>query len=285
MHTIELLHKKPITLEFPASIWEMTQEQYVFFCKRLMMWHAGIIPLQRLKVYLVYEFLHLKRSKCNDDELVENIHSLTALCDGYFTSEKRNGKDATIVRQNFINNLIPVIDTDFGPLIGPQDALLDCSYGEVGYANNNFLDFSRTGDIKYLNALVTALYRPKIDEERIAFNQKELKHAPLVEAVPEEIKFGVYLWFASCMKWVSTNQSLDIGGGVSVDVSVLFKQSKSAGKNFGFVGVIYSLAESQVFGDAEKTAAQNYYDILIRMAQMHAEAEKLKRDAKRHKSK
>lgn len=285
MHTLELLHKKPITLEFPSAIWEMTQQQYTFFCKRIMMWHAGLISLRRLKIYLVYEFLNLKRSKCNDDSLVENIHQLTRLCDGYFTTETRNGKQATIVQQNFINNLIPQIDTEFGPLIGPQDALLDCSYGEVGYANNSFLDFSKSGNISFLNNLVAALYRPEVDGRRPDFNQKNLSHITLVEKIPEETKFGVYLWFASCMKWVSTNRALDIGGGVTVDLSILFKKSDSSGKNFGFLGVIYSLAESQVFGDAEKTARQNYYDILIRMAQMQAEAEKLKRDAKRNKSK
>jgi len=40
--------------------------------------------------------------------------------------------------------------------------------------------------------------------------------------------------------------------------------------------VIWDLAESNVFGNAEATGKVNVYDVLVRMVQLHEKAEELK---------
>jgi len=66
-------------------------------------------------------------------------------------------------------------------------------------------------------------------------------------------------------------------GGVSVNIAQLFKPSKKKAKGVGPVGIIWDLAESNVFGNADETGKKNVYDILVRMVQLHEKSEEIKK--------
>ena len=104
-----------------------------------------------------------------------------------------------------------------------------------------------------------------------------------VAQIDVAVKYGVCLFFQACQQWIATNNALDIGGGHLVDLTVLFKKSESNTSGVPGIGLkstLYDLAETQVFGDLNQTAAHNLFEILVFLVTKHHEAEKLKRDAK-----
>ena len=281
MHKIEF---KNITKEFPESISEMTAPQYRYFCFLEMNRQLGKISMERLEVLFVYFVLDMVHTT-NAPKVVENITALRELVAPYFTTQISKGKEYVILDYNFVTNPLTTIECNNTILYGPLDALQNCSYEEVFvHAQNALLDFASDKDEDALDRLVAILYRPGEKGKRPKFKAEDLQdHLPIVKQLLPEVKFGIYLFFASCQKFITSADELDIGGGVTVNIAELFKPDSSQGteKGIGPVGIIYSLAESGVFGNAQETARQNVYDVLIRMVQLNQQAKTAKKNAKR----
>lgn len=264
----------------------MTEAQYRYFSFLELHRQLGNISMGQLEVQLIYFCLNMVRTS-KDEKVVENINELRKLVRPYYTSQKskKTGKQAPIVDLNFVVNPLPVITIQKEKFYGPADALQDCSYEEVFvHAQNALLDFSNTLDEEYLDKLVAILYRKPKAGKRPKFDGEAYEeHLEQIKTLKPEIKFGVYLFFASCQKFITTAESLDIGGGNTVNIAALFKPDPSQGKSkvIGPVGIIYSLAESGVFGNAKKTGRQGVYDVLIRMVQLNEQAKEMKKNAKR----
>lgn len=288
MHKVEFGN---ITRDFPASISEMTPEQYRYFSFLEMNRQLGKISMEQLEVYFIYFVLNMVRTS-DGLRVVENVTQLRELVRPYFTSQKIKGKNRAIVDLNFLENPLPLLTVKTPGLFswgvklhGPSAALENCTYEEVFiHAQNALLEFSATAEEEALDRLVAVLYRPLVNGKRPKFDpEKAEDHLHLIKQLLPEVKFGVYLFFASCQKFITTSTALDIGGGNEVNIAQLFKpdpgQKKS--KGIGPVGIIYSLAESGVFGSAKDTASQGMYDVLIRMVQLHEQAKEMKKNAKR----
>lgn len=282
MHKIEFGN---ITRDFPESVSEMTPEQFRYFAFLEMNRQLGKMKMEQLEVFFVYFALNMVRTT-KSLKAVENVNLLRELVRPYFTTQKIKGKNVTILDLNFLENPLPVISVNASlKLHGPAAALQNCTYEEVFvHAQNALLEFSATGEEETLDRLVAVLYRPLLDGKRPKFDPEKIEeHLPLVKNLLPEVKFGIYLFFASCQKFITTATDLDIGGGNRVNIAQLFKpdpgQKKARG--IGPVGIIYSLAETGVFGNAKETASQGVYDVLIRMVQLHEQAKEMKKNAKR----
>ena len=288
MHSIQFGN---ITREFPESISEMTAEQYQYFSFLEMNRQLGKMSMEEVEVLFIYFVLNMERST-NGLKATENINMLRELVRPYYTVQKIKGKNVRILDLSFLENPLPVLNVKtprlpfWGvKLHGPTAALQDCTYEEVFvHGQNALLEFSSTGDAEALDRLVAILYRPLIKGKKPKFNPEQIDdHLPFVKTLFPEVKFGIYLFFASCQKFITTATDLDIGGGNEVNIAQLFKpdpgQKKT--KGIGPVGIIYSLAESGVFGSAKDTASQGVYDVLIRMVQLHEQAKEMKKNAKR----
>ena len=269
----------------------MTPEQYLYFSLLELKRQAGKISMRNLEISFVYFALNMVRVS-STSQVVENVNKLRKLVQPYYISQKIKGKTQQIVDLNFLENPLPVLTIktphsgSWGvKLYGPEAALQDCTYEEVFvHAQNALVEFSTTGEQEALDRLVAVLYRPMFNGKRPKFEAGKINdHLHLVKELFPEVKFGVYLFFASCQKFITTATDLDIGGGNTVNIAQLFKpdSGQKAGKGIGPVGIIYSLAESGVFGNAKKTAAQGVYDVLIRMVQLHEQAKEMKKNAKR----
>ncbi len=284
MHKIEF---GKIDKDFPEDISEMTPAQFQYFSYLEMLRQSGQISMEALEVHFVYFALNMVRTS-DSAKIVENVTKLRELVRPYFIEKSHNGKTSKIVDLNFVINPFPSIVCNKETLLGPADALQDCSYEEVFvHAHREFMEFSNTRDMEALTRLAAVLYRPAKNGKRTKFKAKDLEdHQKLTIQLKPEVKFGIFLYFASCHKFITTNDALDIGGGITVDIASLFKPDSTQGnaKGIGPVGIIYSIAESGVFGSAKETGAQNVYDILIRMVQLNEQAKKIKADAKRNKS-
>lgn len=286
MHKIEFNN---ITREFPESIEEMTPAQYRYFAFLELNRQMGKISMKQLEVQFVYFALNMVRTS-DAPKVIENVTLLRELVKPYFTTQKAKGKTNTIVDLNFLGNPLPEIVPKKGHrFLGPSAALQNCTYEEVFVqAHAALLEFSNTMEEESLDRLVAILYRPANEKgKRPKFDPETFEdNIPLVQHLHPEVKFGVYLFFASCVKFITTAEALDIGGGNTVNIAQLFKPDpgQSSSKGIGPVGLIYSIAESGVFGNARETASQGVYDVLIRMVQLHEQAKEMKKNAKRNQT-
>ncbi len=273
-----------IELDFPESISEMTEPQFRYFSFLEMNRQLGKLTMEELEVLFVYFAMNMLRAS-ETPLVVENVTNLRKLVQPYFTTQTVKGKKYTILDLNFVSNLIPVIEIKGTKLYGPDAALQDCSYEQVFvHGQNALLDFSNDRDEGYLDQLVAVLYRPMHKGKRVKFNAETYEERlELVKQLQPEIKFAVYLFFASCHKFITTANNLNIGGGTSIDVAQLFKPDPSQGKakGIGPAGIIFTIAESGVFGNARETAGENVFTILSRMVQLHEQYLEQKRNAKR----
>ena len=278
-----------ITREFPACVDQMTPEQYRYFAFLELNRQMGKISMKQLEVQFVYFALNMVRTS-NAPKVVENVNLLRKLVKPYFTTQKAKGKTNTIVDLNFLQNPLKEIEPEKDlVLLGPSEALTNCTYEEVFvYGHAALLEFSNTMNEEALDRLVAILYRPaNANGKRPKFDPETYEdNIPLVENLHPEVKFGVYLFFASCIKFITTATTLDIGGGNTVNIAQLFKPDpgQKSSKGIGPVGLIYSIAESGVFGNARETASQGVYDVLIRMVQLHEQAKEMKKNAKRNQT-
>lgn len=282
MHSITGLHSD-LKLSLPERIAELTPGQYMIFAELNFLYAVGQISFRQLKVQLLYKLLNMERkadlSKEKNDLVVENVHRMAQLLDSFYTAEVQNGTSVQVIDLSHVENPLPTIQLAGTTLHGPKAALTSCSFGQYMAANDTFNDFHASKDLELLNLLSAQLYWQqgrKYDGEAVENRVKAFKNVPI------GTKYGIFLFFAACQQFIANTTALPIGGGNTVDLTVLFKKTEgSNGKpSIGMLGSLYSLAETGVFGDIQRTSNQNLYDILIYLVDKHHEVEKLKRDAK-----
>ena len=225
----------------------------------------------------------------NASLISENVNKISKLNNQFFEDRVIRDKSVKVIKLDFVKNLLPKIKINKTYYLGPADALFNTEFGEYVSALNSYLDYSKSGKEEDLDRLIASLYRPesksrkkqKLQNTRVVFNSQKVQYfANQIKNLPFAEKYAIYLWFSACQKFIVTNKELELSGGVIVDLSVLFKKEKSSGNGIGMAGVIYSLAETNVFGDAEKTAKQNTYDVFLRMLQSYLQAKKNQKDVK-----
>lgn len=287
MHKIEIGN---IIKYYPERIDEMSQDQFIYFSEKVLQYYRKIISYDDLCLSLVYRFLGIKRkthfpTSRNAEKILFNLGQLMKLNDSFFKDKIIEGKKFKLIRCDFVKNLIPKIKVGRKYYHGPDIALSNTCFGEYITALSNYMDFSKSHEEKDLDLLVASLYRPldrskfRKNDGRIDFDEQELiYYATKVKDVALSVKYGIYLWFSSCQKFIVTNKELEISGGIKVDLSVLFKSDKSSVKGIGMPGAVYSLAESQVFGNTQETLKQNTYKIFLRMYQTYQQAKQLKKN-------
>lgn len=292
MHKIQIGNE--IFKEYPAAIDEMNPEQFTAFASLVFMYQAQQISFSEFSVKLTYELLGIKRridinEHPDADIIAENINKITKLNDAFFQDKVVSNKSVKVLRLDFVKNLSPKIKRLNQWYYGPGDALTNTEFGEYVSALNAYLDFSRNGKEEDLDWMVASLYRPEcksrkkqhLEDTRVPFDKHKVQYLALqLKLIPLAEKYAIYLWFSACQKFIVTNKELELSGDITVDLSVLFKQESTGEKGIGMAGVIYSLAETNVFGDVEKTAKQNMYDVFLRMLQTYLQAKKMQRDAK-----
>jgi len=211
MHKIEF---GKITKEFPENIAEMTGPQYRYFAFLELNRQLGKMSMEQVEVLFVYFALNMVRTS-DAPKTIENVNKLRLLVKPYYIEQEVKGKISKIVNLNFVNNPLPKIQINKTELLGPADALQNCSYAEVFmHGQNAMIDFCNTNEEEHLDKLVAILYRPAQHNKRPKFDSEVYEeHLDLVKKLAPEVKFAVFLFFSSCHKFITTCESLDIGGG------------------------------------------------------------------------
>lgn len=301
MHIIEIENRADV-MKLPEYLGEFTDAQYLHFCKLWVEYTNGRLTYGALRIRLLYKLSGMLRSgtRLNDNEEENrncNIYNLSLLMDDYFIEENKDDKVFQNIDLAFNDNKIPTFTHHFLRYYGPDQALLNISFDEYIEANGHFKTFATTKDEHALNMLVATLYRPsKLPTPRNLFRNYdgdkrqefvsanvELR-AKKFENLPYHIKYGIYLFFMACQNYIATATEVEVDGNIC-DLSVLFKKDGAAVKGIGMPGLLFSLAETKVFGNKEQTGKERYWNILLRLYQNHLAAEETKNQRENAKAK
>jgi len=189
------------------------------------------------------------------------------------------------VNYNSTVNLIPSI---WGWL-GPQSHGSDICFGEYRMAVECYNRYTTDHQIDDLNALVGILYRhpsrKKMDAEfdgnyREIFNKHLIeKYANRAKGFPEHLKWGVYLWFSYFCKFIVDGGEFVIEGN-DVCFSSIFDRSTPdpdgpPESSIGMLAVLFTLADSGTFGNAQETDRTDLFKILLKLLHDQQSAKQL----------
>lgn len=277
--------------EIPSSFDEMRQDEFILFSKLYLDLQAEKITYDDLKTKMVLKFLGVKYSMKYDllpDQnkavVAENLFRLSETVDFLFKQSEVNGQQVLSINSPWTKTHI----TEINGYSGPGDLLADISFIEYKNAHVAAIEYLSDRDEFNLDYFCAVLYRkcqlafpligkqcrrPKFDETKTAKNATAFKNWPM------EVKYAILLDFLAFEEYIKTGTFKIDGKDISFDI--LFKGDPDEGEtadeseNAGLTGLLFTLAESRVFGSVKETAEQNLYDVLFRLWQLQKQSEKL----------
>lgn len=271
MHIIEFVGKG--TYYLPEDLSQCDMRQYIEMSSLILQYQNGVISYEDLRIHAFYKLLKMQpvNMALLDEEKHSKIYQCSELIDSFF---EINEEKERVIKMNYINNPIPSFLNVFTQYYGPDDEFNNITFGEYVDTLQFFVDFNDTKDAIYLYKLLAVMYRPKkimslLRYNRIPYDDTKVdKRAGLFKHLHIGIVYGFYLYFASFQKYV-TSAKLFIQGN-EIDLAVLFdkpeeKIVESNLPGLGMKGIMYSIAESGVFGDLEKVRATPLWEVHIRM--------------------
>lgn len=287
MITIEIPEIK-FKKDIPSEIDEMSNEQFQRYVDLALMYAHGQINEDLFRNELVSFFLQIKSSvkyfRMSPEERIHvdsNLFRLGELMSSFIEVSSNDGETIRSLKLRTVRNFVPRI----GNLIGPEDAFGNLTLCEYRVAREYFREYSENGDVSALDKMIAVLYRPKkmlsyfikfknsfSGDFRIAYTSKSnpLKleaRARRISKVPFPIKYCVYVYFAGCEDYIKEGKP--VIDGKQIDFGELYKESDGDdGSSIGMIGLLFSIAESGVFGTVEQTDQQNIWDIMVRLYQV-----------------
>lgn len=182
------------------------------------------------------------------------------------------------LRFDTTQNLLP----DWKGLIGPKSHGADMTFGEFRAATaamNLYTDGHLASD---LLALVAVLYRlPDVQTgRRRVFVEDELPGLmqDVQRVMPAWLQWGVYAWFAHFCEYLLTGEFV-IDGQTVTFAPVFGRREKNgprpAGQDLGLNSILYTVAESGVFGTADETDRAPLVRVLLKLLDDKQRADEL----------
>ena len=303
MHTLEIPDKKQV-VDFPSEIDEMNQDQYLCYIELVLHYISGNIDENQFKTRLLQKLLDIRMSykyalMSNLDKGFCNaeIVRLSDLMDCFIEDYQKKGKPVKSFKLKSVRNFVPKILGYYGP----KDCFENLTYCEYRTAREYFRVFAESSEDKDLNHLVAVLYRPSKPwwfvrkrlpscdgEIRIPINSKSNpllleRRVKRIAKVPFHIRYSVFLYFSGCEDFLKTGKP--VIDGIELDFSDLYKEKdadQSNEGNVGLIGLLYSIAETGVFGTIEQTDNQNIWDIMVRVYQVVMQGRAMEEKMKKH---
>jgi hypothetical protein len=214
-----------------------------------------------------------------------NVYRISESLNSLFSEEEFEGRKVLVPITTTTKNLLPKIKRSFlkRNLYGPSDAITDISFKEYDDANYHYRQYLETRSIDFLDALVATLYRPKRrllwllkllpdynGQQRIKYNKNKIeRRAKDIAKLPLHYKMAIFHFYHSCEKFLHEGE-ININGN-AINLSVLYESDGDAPQpkgSIGLTGLLFEMAETGVFGNAEQTANQNLFDIMSRLYQI-----------------
>jgi hypothetical protein len=282
IHSIITQHMNKIEIpdihfrvNIPSQLEEMTKEQYLFYSERILQFYNKDISMTDFLTYMAMKFLGIRfnRRKYNllrDEEklqVCDNMNRVTELL-GYFFQNDEQGH--VTLNLSCVKNFIPDFRRGLFRYSGPADALTDITFLEYKDANHFYTEYSVTKEESALDNLVAVLYRPRRFRKKVPYNGNTDKRAKAMHKLPYPVKFGIYLFYASCEKFLREGSfkadQADINLRMLYETTPKEQRLKKKDKwqdQTGLSGLAISLAQTGIFGKLDDVYRQNLYDVLV----------------------
>lgn len=170
---------------------------------------------------------------------------------------------------------------------GPKSHGADLSFGEFRHAMAYCNGYTKEHRSELLTALCGILYRKVGDRRkgqyREPFSPDLIQiYANRIYAMPDHLKWGVYAWFSSFCRFLT--EGTFILDGNEVCFAPIFARSKSdepADQSLGLNSILFSVAESGVFGSVKDTDDAPLLRVLLKLLDDHNKVEALRKDLKK----
>ena len=286
MNKIEIPAKN-IVINVPSEIDEMTNDQFVKYVFYVLRYLDGKINENQFKISLTvilmdirlglfYPFMKSEKKRELEDKLVRISQLMETFID------EKNDKGAREFKLKSVRNFIPKILNYYGP----GNCFENLTYCEYRTARGYFKSYATDTKEDDLNKMIAVLYRPSKrfwflqkyfkssdGERRIGFKSKSnpiyfQRRTKIISKVPFHIRYAVFIYFSACEDFLKTGKPMV--DGIELDLSKLYNKDSSDSRktDIGMVGLLYSLAETAVFGNIEQTDNSNLWDIMIRLYQV-----------------
>lgn len=283
----------------PSDLSECDARQYIEMSQLIFQLQTGQISYEDLKTHAVYKLLNMVPSKkvnTEDDEAnkFSNVYRLAQQIDSFFDTDAEGLK---IIKQYYIHNPLQSFRPAWKWYYGPTDQFMNIKFSEYTDALRLFYEFNATGEMELLYDMVAILYRPKkcfhfIKKQlnsydgdiREAYNIHTIqKRAKVFKYAPLGFIYGVYLYFASFQKFISSAKVP--WGGKELDLSILFEAADSDTvyeqdetiPDIGMDSVMFMMAESGAFGTKQELDNTSIWMIWIRMYEIRRKDLELKK--------
>lgn len=133
MVSVEIPEKK-IKIEFPESLKECNQKQYIDISYFLYQLNSRQIDFNEFKLLSIYKLLGLsytKKSRLSEEEkekMYANISLLSDYVENFFHKDDKGNIQS--VKFDFIHNPVPKVDYEGTTLYGPTDVFQNITFGE-----------------------------------------------------------------------------------------------------------------------------------------------------------
>ena len=295
MHTVSFSDNKKVN--YASCIEEMSQLEFEHMMMLYSRQQSGEISITDFRYQLMIKVLDIRKTaryynmtKQQREQIHYNINLLVDTLDSFYVQEVIDGNTVNRLNLNWVKQMIP----EYAGYYGPADALTNCTFYEHKEAFSAYCSYLDTNDEDKLDEMIAILYRPhpqffrlrryfsKFDvPERESFSAKTnslslARRQRKVKRWPAHIKFAISQWYSNCLEYLRSGKP--VIDGIEIDFSILFPQkTESTGPaGIGLMGIVFSLAETNVFGDAEKTGNSNLFDVLVRLYQLQLEYKAIK---------
>ena len=170
---------------------------------------------------------------------------------------------------------------------GPKSHGADLTFGEFRHALGYCNSYTQKHRPDMLTALCGVLYRnagnSKLGQYREPFNANLIQlYCNRIHKMPDFLKWGVYAWFSSFCRFLT--EGTFIIDGHEVCFAPVFNRSKNEGstdQSLGLNSILFSVAESGVFGSVKDTDDAPLLRVLMKLLDDHNKAEDLRKEMKK----
>lgn len=285
MNYIEIPNKGEFAI--PSDWDELEQKQVSEILKLFVKLNLGQMNFDDFIVRSFYSIAGIKRNwlsvyrerlrtKQRNREKLMNTIVYAEFFTKFLFKSKETETPTKELYYNTVKNFFPEVKVDNMILLGPADFLQDITFGDFRKAIDAMNIFADSKSPDHLNHFFSILYR---SDRSLPYNN-DPRTFKLAAKVPYHIKLASYLWFTTCINYITTAE-ININGR-SLSFAPLFPNNhvqdietkKVSG--LGWLSVLYGIAKEGVFGDADKADSRQLYDILLYMYDNHLQSIRLK---------
>lgn len=263
---------------FPNSWESLTKRELKYLITLFLKLSNGggfsLRDVKRIFTSQVLTWRGIRKEKTMDYMLLVDEVSRTLDWALHFDEERM----AAVITYDCIECQIPKC----GKFYGPQSYGADLCFGEFRYLLS-LLNRISEGNTTLLYEMSGCLYRTRDKKtgRHVKFSTSE-NYYEKGKRLPEYVQYYSYLWFHAFTEYLMTGDFVIDGCTVNFS-SVFAGGGESVPKNFiGMNSILFSVAESRVFGDADDVDSTQLFRILLKLVDDGNKAEELRKQYKQH---